>query len=180
MKRAGRIVLNGLTGLSLVICLATAMLWVRSYWLSQHWGFVRDDSALIGGTMRGTLCFLWIHTPSANRWRTTYHDESPQSPAKALDRARWRWHGFAFDRAAETAFSPSSGYVLMPCWAVLSLSALLPVARVFAHHFPRKKVAGLCATCGYDLRATPDRCPECGTPAPAPPSTLGPSTAAGA
>jgi hypothetical protein len=53
-----------------------------------------------------------------------------------------------------------------PLWAVTLLS-LLPILPMFAMTVRRRRAkarrsAGLCVNCGYDLRATPGRCPECG------------------
>ena len=59
-----------------------------------------------------------------------------------------------------------------PYWPLLCAFALLPLLRLRAWHLHRRRSsAGLCPSCGYDLRATLDRCPECGaSPAPAPPA----------
>ena len=52
-----------------------------------------------------------------------------------------------------------------PYPVALALTLVLPAIwiRQFLKHRKASR-SGRCSECGYDLRATPDRCPECGTP----------------
>jgi hypothetical protein len=60
--------------------------------------------------------------------------------------------------------------VCVPLWSIASASAVMPALGLFATIRRRRRFGeGCCAACGYDLRATPDRCPECGLiPVPRP------------
>jgi hypothetical protein len=54
-----------------------------------------------------------------------------------------------------------------PEWFLLLLTGIVPLTRyilVFRRGRTEHRIQnGLCLNCGYDLRATPERCPECGT-----------------
>jgi hypothetical protein len=64
------------------------------------------------------------------------------------------WTGRDYSRAYLNLF--------VPMWLISVLLGLLPLAALLRLGSRRSGV-GRCEHCGYDLRATPDRCPECGT-----------------
>jgi hypothetical protein len=54
-----------------------------------------------------------------------------------------------------------------PLWFVALLASAWPIYRVWRDRQRRRRSReGLCPACGYNARATPERCPECGVAIP--------------
>ena len=73
--------------------------------------------------------------------------------------------GFAWDHA--TAIGQSSvDAIAVPFWPLVLLSAIPSIMLLRRHRrYVRRVRLNLCTTCGYDLRESPQMCPECGAPA---------------
>ena len=81
---------------------------------------------------------------------------------------RWSFAGFAY--AHEEPFPLVLSDFRVPDWAPLAIFAGVPLVLGVLRR--RRRRPGFCRNCGYDLRATPHRCPECGaTPSAEPTRT---------
>ncbi|HQY89020.1 MAG TPA: hypothetical protein PK402_10195, partial [Tepidisphaeraceae bacterium] len=69
--------------------------------------------------------------------------------------------GFGFDHWS-TSPRIKLWAIVAPFWSLATLTAILPLIVIHRKIRSRHRDPFACPTCGYDLRATPDRCPECG------------------
>ena len=98
-------------------------------------------------------------------------------------RTRWRAAGFAWQTSnlvrlprkgtplrgasAQVFFATDCWILAVPWWSLGLPGAALEMSVLHAWLVTRRRRArGLCVKCGFDLRASRDRCPECGTPIP--------------
>ena len=136
MRRLLRYTLNGLTVLSAVLCVAACVLWGLSTWRTFEFVLGEEvadwDSFVLAGGS-GRKVFLGDGAIYVVRWSGLF-------------------------------LSVEWGFPLPP---LAVAAALLPLMRLSVRNSRlRREVArrrlNLCPACGYDLRATPGRCPECG------------------
>jgi hypothetical protein len=153
--------------LSLLIGITAVVMWVDSYRaVPRHWRLWHRDADGDGIDDGRTLAIV--------TWQGHMHWRINMVPARYLLKSGGPTKPFADVSfaichcgvfIAEGKFDGKTARDLAwPCWAVVLSSAVLPaIACVALIRRRRRHAQGCCPTCGYDLRATPDRCPECGT-----------------
>ncbi len=96
------------------------------------------------------------------RWRATPLFETLWGCSPASPDVRYALAGFSFSRWDRFPTWRNAA-VRVPLWSVASVAAVMPALGLVTTLRRRRRFgAGCCTRCGYDLRATPARCPECG------------------
>jgi hypothetical protein len=169
--------------LPLVLCLLTCALAARSYRIQDMWmwGYEPPDKTELKvlSLFNGHLQLGLFYDMDKGGYPTTSPSHISR-PAKAVlteerfDPATRRGdYGVYWSPRTPIPFTAGSTYRLIqvplgPIAALFALSATPAVAWNLrrARRRAGRRRRGLCPSCGYDLRGTPERCPECGVTSP--------------
>jgi hypothetical protein len=138
--------------------------WRNSYFaLFSQFGAVAADFATDSGTLTGNGGFHHYRFGDVhiNWWRLMSDSEPGIFQGPIIH--DYRFIGFRFSKIGD-----ATGYVVygrIPSWFLLALFAPRPLTKLLRLLRNRKSARpGMtCKKCGYDLRGSSDRCPECGT-----------------
>ena len=148
MKRQ---ILTIVAALSLAAALTVGVLWVRSYRFPPN----RAGGDVLNFTHADPQ--WWVISA---RGRVTLCRQQGRDWGKGFP----GFNAAGFQYGGLRGANGSLYNISVPHWFLGVLLMLPPVAWALAERRRRRRPRrGRCATCGYDLRATPGRCPECGT-----------------
>ena len=147
--------------LSLLLAAALLPMWYRSHQGPEFLRYASPDHWYLSLTSgHGTVDVLYIaHWPGEPEFHTGRRDKN------VFYATRYGKRFLGFGSAAQTN---GGRFVVIPYWFLVA--CCITIAAFSARSWRRRRrtlFEGRCRQCGYDLRATPNRCPECGTPSPA-------------
>jgi hypothetical protein len=152
-----RRLLNVATVISLALLVATAAISFSTMSKDVFSAHFMRWGPLLMRTAGGQTEFGWT-PPGTSAAVSFLFSMPPPTLAELCTR-----HAFGFGMGMDPF---GNGAVVIPHWFIAIVSLLLPAWWLVSRHRTKRAIRmGRCPTCGYDLRATPDRCPECGTPA---------------
>jgi hypothetical protein len=159
-------------GLSLLLCLAAIAMWVRCQFVCDTFTSRQSGRERALYCARSTYHFLSERTLRANNG-IIHETRAPMRSAEIIGGVnfdQYRFAGFVFGPYQDPQ-STRVCFWAIPHWFAVGVFVILPFASLSGRHLAtlrrRRCIAEhRCIFCGYDLRASPDRCPECGAVPP--------------
>jgi len=149
-------------------------LWISSRSHTDIAAYRGEDRSIAIISARGLVGFyahvqnnLKASTPT--RGFNVQHEEFPLDLISMFGRSYIKRVG-SFAIASSPGEPVHIWIAIVPIWFLMMLFAIAPTVWTIRYRRRRRRERAegkLCLNCGYDLRATPERCPECGTVAEA-------------
>ena len=152
-----------------MLLVATAVMWVRSYCRFDHLEWRGSGWTLFAESGGGQFRIEHLYPYDNSSWVTggglSYIGDRPDGSLELGarmpgSRSHFRFCGFWL--VSGERWGHYHHALFLPAWFVFGSTVLLPGLWLTRRRGARS-LSGRCTVCGYDLRATPERCPECGT-----------------
>jgi hypothetical protein len=150
------------------ISLLTAGLWIHSYFFVVE---IRRSGASRELALWSATGVVAFQTCPRRAWEpvrsTTWELNCNRQPRVLFSLVSWSRLGFGVESGRPRAPSAGNLVICVPYWFVILIPPGLLALRIRrARRLGSAASRGLCARCGYDLRASGSVCPECGKAQP--------------